>query len=215
MPESHAPCGWETGTLAPTAHVLSHCALPWPLNSDRNRMSAVALPSGGAVGWPGHATPDVSGFYSRSDLAAGRVKPRREDFPRVDARIVRMVLSGEFPVRERLGSFAVESEGPETSGEEAPCPVGTRPCPEDCTSINVWGLSQMTTEEDLLCLCRKFGVVSGLEISTPKSGGDEAWALVGFRDRRAAQLAQATLHRTEIHGKVCCKQGVALCKPLT
>jgi hypothetical protein len=167
----------------------------------------MALPNNGASEGLGRATriPAVSsGIY----LPKLKRTIKHEDFPYVDTRIVRMVISGEYDVRFRLGDRALPLDSTET--EEA-YPVGTRTCPEDCTSINVWGLQENATATELLSVCQGFGAIADIKLSIPEADRDEAWATIRFVERLSAQLAQTSLHRTMLHGKVRHTQGLVCC----
>ncbi len=134
------------------------------------------------------------------------IKP--EDFPYVDARFVRFVISGEFDMRMRLGARALPLDSPDTEG---PYAVGTRTCPQDCSSINVWGLKHYSTEKELVSLCQGFGAIADIKLFIPEADCNEAWATISFVERLSAQMAQASLHRTKLHGKVRQQQGLVWC----
>jgi hypothetical protein len=102
-----------------------------------------------------------------SDLPASPVKINPEDFPMIDTLFVGRVLSGHRDLGWQLGSLALDPDAGGPTSDGAPCPFGTRPCPPDCRSVNVWGLSKKTTKEELLSLCPKFGSVGVADIRRP------------------------------------------------
>jgi hypothetical protein len=124
--------------------------------------------------------------------------------PDVDADEVALVLSGDSDdIRERLRSLAVPPEAAETTDRRGKCPTGTRPCPQGCRSIQVWGKSLKLSEESrvemLLNLCRDFGEVTGLEVQDALG---RAHAVVMFKESSAAEAALICLHKEVIDGKV-------------
>ncbi len=130
------------------------------------------------------------------------IKPWPTDTPLVDAVHVRMVLDGEYNLRWAMRELALALEGDRTTGTQEVCPVGGKPCPEDCRSITVWDLSRMVTKEELLALCDKFGAVANVDFVNREGDEDQSCACESFKEHSAAQLAQASLHRTLLHGKV-------------
>jgi hypothetical protein len=121
-------------------------------------------------------------------------------FPEVDVLYVDRVISGKYNLRNSFMNPALFASDDEMS---EPCPVGTGPCPENCRDINLWGLSEEVTEEELLSLCREFGAVANVQLVKPKADGDLGCATVTFEERLSAQKAQSSLHRECLHGKVC------------
>jgi hypothetical protein len=141
-----------------------------------------------------------------SDVSISPAKINPEDFPIIDTLFVGRVLCGHRDLRRQLGSLAFDPDagGPRRDG--APCPFGTRPCPPDCRSVNVWGLSKKTTKEELLSLCRNFSGESDIQLLEAEGDGDQAHATITFMERWSAQITQFCLHRTSLHGKEIHKQ---------
>jgi hypothetical protein len=125
-------------------------------------MSTIASPKHRALGGPCFANGKVDVCASGPDLSASAVKIRPEDFPFIDPLFVGRVISGNDDLRWQLGTQALDPDAGSPRSDGAPCAFGTRPCPPDCRSVNVWGLSKKMTEEELLFLCRNFGAAANI-----------------------------------------------------
>jgi hypothetical protein len=132
---------------------------------------------------------------------AGEV--RDEDFPWFDAKAVKMILSGKVDFKQILWERGLVPLEEGTADIETVSPIATGTCPETCKSINVWGLHEKATEQDLMSLCTPFGSVADIQLIKPQVMGEQGVATVTFEERSAAQLAQRSLHRTQLHDKVC------------
>jgi hypothetical protein len=125
--------------------------------------------------------------------------------PKVDEWHVRKVLSGDYnlaPYPGELDQLPQETQDGEMADGDATCPTGTRPCPQGCKSIHVWGSSGEPNIRELMNWCSEIGEVEDLEMLKPQSGCDTPLARITFRDSSAAQEAIWSLHRRSLAGKV-------------
>jgi hypothetical protein len=130
--------------------------------------------------------------------------------PGVDADIVKEVLSGKRDLRRHLEGLALNPEVEESFDMDLACPTGTRPCPKDCRSIHVWGLTRYADLDVLQYWCSAFGEEVDLNFITPGIDWDQAYATITFADSSTAETALYCLHSTrlEFDGKVCLEQGL-------
>lgn len=163
-------------------------------------MSTGAWATGRALGCATPATPCAPDVSSIMALPTPAVAARPEDFPEVEALAVDWVLSGEYELRTAMLERGLS---PVVDGFAEPETPYTGPTFNGCECINVWGLSENASEEDLLYVSRKFGTVIRVCLFNPQAQGDLGCATVLFEKPSAARRAQFSLHRTLLHGKVC------------
>jgi hypothetical protein len=145
-----------------------------------------------------------SHLTSKSGLL-NEMKPEPRVMPVVDEWHVKEVISGEYnlaPYPGELDVVAQETNEKEVIDIGATCPTGTRPCPQGCKSIHVWGLSPEPNTEGLRNWCLEVGHVEHLELLKPRGACDTPLARVTFRDSSAAQEAIWSLHRRYLDNKV-------------